>query len=354
MNQKPLIILITRIVGAPSEWESVWGFQSNKMIAFIRKGETVFVDSGELSLLNFSDGLNQDDVWVINGRQFQNIKLRDALNSVSWNELKREVNLRIHRGGGRSVRYQDFQEAVEGLTFENLKAFLRKAGDYSLGEGPSLNHPVMQFANVIRNKIWNQYNEALKHLQLFSLPPHARLGIVKHGLVHLFLSIDMDLQAWRDSNFDPQYGRDLINVYSEAAKEILAQAHKLVYGDPNNPQADSVQGIINEVMKVTPDDQRELIEDKWQTVQQFLPSLAKFNSICPDEESAEGKAGALFKDMQEILLALQDANGTISLASRLKGSNPFNSWFVKLGKALDELRKTLQGKQSEESSALNE
>jgi len=338
MNQKPLIILITRILGSASEWESVWSFQPDKVMAFIRKGETVFVDLSQLSLFNFSDRLSQDDVWVINGKQYQNIKLRETLNNIAWKELNRDLNLKIHRGGGRSVRSKDFQEGIEALAFENLKALLRRAEGYSLGDMPEASHPVVQFANAIRNSLWSQYDDVLKKLHFFVLPPNVKVGIVKHRLSHLFLSIDVDLQGWRESGFDAQYGRDIVEAYKERDEEILEQARKLLYGESDDLLINSIQQIVHQFMRSVQEDQKVDIEEKWRSVQTLLPAREAVLS-----NASKDDAGKLFATAAEILKGMQNQHTLDHVKNQLKSNNPFHRWIVELDNALDALRNALKG-----------
>lgn len=338
MNERSLIILMTRLGGEVDEWESVWGFQPLNIFAFIRSGEITLVDSEKLSSINLYDQIDQDDVWVINGRQFHSRKLHEALNKISWSQVKRKIMLRIHLGGGASVKDSDFQETINSLTLENLKYFLQQAEDYSLaGKSPSSHHPVVRFANLIKQRLWSEYDRILRKLEIFFLSPDIRLGILKHRLNHLFLPIDIDLQGWKESDFDEQYGQEIVKAYTEKGENVLNRAWKLIYGDPNDREADNVEKIVNQA--------RQSDRAEWRMVQALLPAP---DGAMPESENEEknqlAEARKLFAQTKEVLDSIQDQGRLDALKSRLTSNNPFHKWFVALDKALDDLRNAMQDK----------
>ncbi|MCG3155113.1 MAG: hypothetical protein DKINENOH_01715 [bacterium] len=358
MNEKPLIILITRIssmANTPNEWESTWGFLPNHVMALVRQGEVGFVDLGSLESINLSDRMSQDEVWVIHGKQYQNIKLRNALNAVPWSEITREITLRIHRGGGRSVKNEDFQKGIEGLKLENLKALLRKAEDYSLSGGrAAANHPVIQFVNVIKNGRWGQYEEAIKQLHPFSLPPqlpHERLRHFKHSLVNIFSPLDIDLQGWTQSGFNLKYWLSIVDDYEQSTEKNLEVARKLLYGDAASPEAESVQQLVTDAVQLAQEKQKEEIDKKWRAVQALLPSRAASTTKRKDEseERELTKNRKLFEIVAEILKEIHDQK-LERVKDQLDSNNPFQEWVVGLNEALKALCEALQAQETKQNT----
>jgi len=344
-HQEPLIIIVTRYFepagNLPNEWRETWGFDHRYVIAFIRNGVASLHQPNNLASVNPKEHID-DDVWVIHGDLLRITRAKDPL----WNSLanlivavqtRRGLNILIHPGG-------ETLRAVLGSLSprlpQSLQALFEKASSYS-HEDPQL----LQFAQAVTQRQYNPhqqstnsqsvnrsgYQRALEELRKFAAGKTARtlatrLSILKHRLAHFFSPIDIDLQGLIETGFRQDYWNEVVEAYRDGrAVGNLAQARQLLYGTEG--EEDTVEKIVNEAIRQAPTREGE-INKAWKQVQSLLPK----NGGLPHD----------YKNVEQILRDLGCQNKREDVKNKCKDrNNPFHQWFVKLNKALDELREAL-------------
>ncbi len=222
------------------------------------------------------------------------------------------------------------------------------------------------------------------------LLPLRRLAILKHRLAHLFLPIDLDLEGWKESGFNPNYGREIAEAYRERIGQILEQARSLLYGTPIFSVQDEVNQIVQELNRRTIHEKLKaelggLLFDQAQvTVEgaQWRITTQKIGLIIRQEDSIlniyvvfeKTDVGKLFPDwnytalmepseLRLLILPRPEASSSefdsfrsaleilwylnlgdmAELKNKLRRDNPFHKWFAELNNALDELSKRIAG-----------
>jgi hypothetical protein len=162
--------------------------------------------------------------------------------------------------------------------------------------------------------------QALTHVQ--------RLSVLKHRLAHLFLPISVDLQAWREFDYDDEYMEAILDSYKQDEGR-LGRAREPLYAQALSPGNESVEKIVKEVKF------------------EGSPAWAEINSLLPktDPASPEEKArSASFVDVfqtKQLLESLKNKDQLTELKSFLKTDNPLTQWYTKLEAALIKLREEM-------------
>jgi hypothetical protein len=328
MDKNPLIILVTRMHGDDEFGNHlVWGFPPSAVTAFIGNSYVEFAELKHLKVpsdVNWAERLVNDEVWVIKGQRMQSSDtMRSALKGMPWSKVTRKFQVLVHRGGGKKAEDSDFQEE-----FSDLRTLISGAKSYSLTNSIDLEHPVVKFAQVVKNKQWSEFSEALKGLRYFFLNPGMRIRILKHRIDNLFLPIDTDLQGWRDSGFSPSYCLEIIKAYPRGkADTLLAFAREALYGIPvSKPPQDYVQKVVEEVKRDMDQTQRQKVTTQWEIVKNLLP---------PTEEN---KGNSTYQRAFQIISKIHDQGEFESAKAEITGDrNPLRDWLTKLDDALDKL-----------------
>lgn len=140
-------------------------------------------------------------------------------------------------------------------------------------------------------------------------PPN-RIGTLKHDFSHLFLPVLTDLQGWNESDFDPEYAKEIADVYScERIDNLLANARQIVYGD------DGVRGIL---------ENRNMNN---------VSAYDRLRELLPPEDKVHHSWKVLYA------LGANDLDKARRLA---KEQRAFDKWFQEVDKQLHELRSILK------------
>jgi hypothetical protein len=351
---KPLIVLVTSAQAPNDEWSNDFGFSAEQVAAFIQQGTC---DFSTPQCLQERLGLLQEcDVLVIDGKRLVNTFVKDALNSVAWSELGRELTLRIHLRG--SVLDHNWRESLELNQRPNLAALANHARVYGLGESPSSDHPVLRFATSIASALtnanrWSEYENALSLLRVFFLAPHTRISILKHRIAHLLLPIDLDLQGLNETSFRDDYWDEVVRAWQndavaghqtgseEQSGEIpdskavaaLNAVREHVYGSEGESTVtandDNVEKAITQATVRLANDVRQGIDGAWKATQALLPR----NGLPSIPETIEVLKALGRRDGRDYLRT--------ALADGTRPSDKFRDWFRELNEALERLRDVL-------------
>jgi hypothetical protein len=300
------------------------------VVIFIREGTELFPTSGQKPQLSqvvrsypLQNGwrriqISQDrelwvhhDEWTPKQQEWQYI--RNTLKNVS------ELYVALHSTTMSRLSSQietEFRNTFPGAQVL-VNTFSREKGNDIWRHFSDL---MVEVQN--RESLFDQVAEAIKKKPTLT----QRLSILKHRLAHLFLPIDVDLQGLIETGFRQDYWNEVVEAYRDGrAVGNLAQARQLLYGTEG--EEDTVEKIVNEAIRQAPTWEGE-INEAWQQVQSLLPK----NGSLPRD----------YKDVEQILRDLGCQNKREDVKNKCKDrNNPFHQWFVKLNKALDELREAL-------------
>jgi hypothetical protein len=169
-----------------------------------------------------------------------------------------------------------------------------------------------------------------------------RLGLLKHELTHLFQPIDIDLQGWQQSNFNPDYGREIIDCYkNNKAQARLLEARRLVQGSETE-KLESVRAIVEEAMNKDAG-RAQALQIKWNSLDRLFSSsgFEKAEMLL----KALGEESGLTDDSSSRPHPAREKKGTEEILARLRGmlesGNDFHLWYVELEAGLNELRNLL-------------
>jgi len=249
--------------------------------------------------------------WKPEQQEWQYI--RDTLKSVS------ELYVALH--STTMSRLSSQIETEFRKTFSEAQVFVNT---FSRVEGNDIWRHFSDLVVAVQNResLFDQVAEAIKK----KLTLTQRLSILKHRIAHLFLPIDVDLQGLIETGFRQDYWNEVVEAYRDGrAVGNLTQARQLLYGTEG--EEDTVEKIVNEAIRQAPTREGE-INEAWQQVQSLLPK----NGSLPCD----------YRDVEQILRDLGCQNKREDVKNKCKDrNNPFHQWFVKLNKALDELREAL-------------
>jgi hypothetical protein len=253
--------------------------------------------------------------WKPEQQEWQYI--RDTLKSVS------ELYVALH--STTMSRLSSQIETEFRKTFSEAQVFVNT---FSRVEGNDIWRHFSDLVVAVQNResLFDQVAEAIKK----KLTLTQRLSILKHRIAHLFLPIDIDLQGLIETGFREDYWNEVVEAYRDGkAVGKLAQARQLLYGTQG--EEDTVEKVKEDAKKNAPTDQmKKRIDDAWEGVGTLLPNSNNPKKVDPDFEMAK-----------TILEGLQRRERDSVKALCKDRSNPFHQWFVKLNKALDELREAL-------------
>ena len=175
------------------------------------------------------------------------------------------------------------------------------------------------------------------------LSDYARqLGFLKHELTHLLQPIDIDLQGWEQSDFPPDYGREILACHrNNKAHSSLLAARRLVQGRAPDNRV-SVRTIIEEAGKRA-GGLAQAVEEKWTRLNELFESedFKKAETLL----EALGEESDATDDASSPPQTSQEKRGTEEILARLreklKAGNDFHLWYVDLETRLNELRQLL-------------
>jgi hypothetical protein len=328
MSDKSLLILITRITGN-DEWNDVWNFPKDRFIAFIHFDNTILYSYQDFQQLDLNTQLNAD-AWVLRGYDYTGMKrqkIHSVLNQIDWQ--KRNVTLKIHRGGGQSVSAAAFQERIAKLEYENTRALFQQAGNYSIGANNSESNPIVRFARRLQQRLTPAEYKANLQEAIAPLPLHVQVANAMHHLSYVLQPLDIDFQGLQDTNFQFEYWQELTEDYKNGKAVVkLNQTKALIYGEV--PGSDTtVETVLSEA-----DDIYE--EGAW------------IRSWTELQQNLVPKNG-LPKVFDEILELMK--NGSEENLRNIKkyfssGRNPVHEWVTNIHRTLGEVRDALSAREN--------
>lgn len=167
-------------------------------------------------------------------------------------------------------------------------------------------------------------------------------SMLKHRIARLLLPIDIDLQGWTESAFNPEYGGEILEAYKDKkAWKSLAEVRKLLYDASDGSDANSLSAILRRA-GLSPLHASETVDDieKAKSSPVHL-TLRKLRGLLPPDDVNEQ-----FRPAWEILFSL-NVGDLQSLQTKLTGDNPFHKWLADLDDLLDNLRDQLNNAKGE-------
>lgn len=152
-----------------------------------------------------------------------------------------------------------------------------------------------------------------------------RLTTLKHRLARLFLPVSVDLQGWREFEYDDEYMDELLSSYGRDEGR-LERARELLYERGRPAGAETVERLVTELGLEG--------SGAWGRVQSLLP---------PQEPAREELPGMpLYAEVfrvKDVLGSLREKGALHRLKGALEaGDDSFNEWYLALEAALAELR----------------
>lgn len=166
-------------------------------------------------------------------------------------------------------------------------------------------------------------------------PLRIRWSALLHRLTNLFSPFDLDLQTWKETNYDPKVAEGIVETYRNTLIPKLAEARRLLYGADGHAAADSVESLVAEV----PYDLQEQVKSVWARLCELLP---KTNPTVSTASAGTGVSRVHpFADVLEQLESLVGRGDTNPLKKGLEGigGTSFSKWYRDLDETLYEIEK---------------
>lgn len=153
-------------------------------------------------------------------------------------------------------------------------------------------------------------------LQLLGQTRVNRVSVLKHKIANCFLPIDIDLQGWRDTGFNGDYGSEIVTAYKERPFAPLQQVREHLYDGPF-----SLKNILLQEGEHAAAAEKEIEE------------------LLPKAGPAIGKdARAKAFTQASVVLDCLHAGDLEGLQEMIADSDCFHAWFDMLMETLDRLR----------------
>ena len=335
MSDKKLLVLVTRMEG-PDEWENVWGFRGEHLLAVIRRDKVTPFAVNDIPELDLNNELNAD-VWVIHGSLYNSREISElidaALNKVDWKQHQAEI--RVHFG---SAAQDEFYAALESSPHENTKELFKRVQHYGIGDTIEPNHPVVKFARLPKPSSDTDYNEALEALTARNPvymrtgnPLHMKIANTIHHLSYVLQPLDIDVQGLIATDFAPDYWREVVEDYKDGkALEKLNRANDLVYSTAVSGD-NAVERVLAEA------EQRFGKEEAWTTAwnelqQHYLPKKRPPENI---------------KQIVGLLQNGSEANLKEFKTHVSKDNNPIHEWVKNINRTLSAIRDALSKREKD-------
>ncbi len=329
MKSESLLILVT-CIEVMEEWEDVWGFNQNEVIVFIKNGEIIKISLETNSQNQLVNYIYHYDVCVINGSSLRNTTFQQLINKIDWPNLEREFRIKVHRGGGRSIKDADFN-----LSTKLCGDFLKGAQDYSLGGEINQQHPVVRFAQYINNgkpfDNWQNYNIELARLRFFFLAPDIRPSILKHKIVNLLLPLQIDIEGLIEKDFDEEYWQKVVDAHKNLSQEFQ-NVKDLIYKTLSSSKKGEPKTIEDIISKITDEETKNYLNA-------LLNKIKKLFAVDKDKD----KITSDYNDIVNSLLGSikeKDKNKFKQIIT-LYG-NVYKKWMDELIDCIDQLMSELQ------------
>lgn len=320
MSDKKPLVLVTRLEG-PDEWEAVWGFPEEHLLAVIRRDKVTTYGQNDIPELDLSKELDAD-VWVIHGRLYsgESAELIDAaLDKIDWKQQKAEI--KVHFG---LADPKEFQADIEASPHENTKELFKRHEHYGIGDKIEPNHPVVRFARLPKPSSDTDYDEALEAL-IARTPLYMRIANTMHHLSYVLHPLDIDVQGLIATDFTPEYWREVVEDYKNGkALGKLKRTNDFIYSTAVSGD-DAVDRVVAEA------ERRFGKEGPWTTSWEELQR----RHLPKDQPPA---------NIKQILTLLQDdseANLKDFKTYFSKKKNPIHEWVTDINRTLSEIRDAL-------------
>lgn len=321
MSDKKLLVLVTRMKGS-DEWEDVWGFPTEHLLASIRHDKVTTFGTNDISNHDVSKELDAD-VWVIHGQSYRGKTaelIGATLNKIDWKQQKAVT--RIHFG---LMDHEEFQVAIDALPHEHTKEFFKAAEHYGIGDKPEPRHPLVRFASLLRKpSSKTDYTEALEAL-MARTSLHTRIANTMHHLSYVLHPLDIDVQGLIATDFTPDYWREVVEDYKDGkALAKLKRTNDLIYATQVGGD-DPIESVLAEA------ERRFGKEGPWTLSWQELAERYLPKNQAP-------------ANIKQILTLLQDESEDSLQEFKThfsKEKNPIHEWITNINRTLSEIRDAL-------------